>query len=457
MIKRSIFGRMIALFTLMPLITLLCVGLWSAWSLQHDLRQEQIYQINDDIAALTEGYIAGGPATVTAAIEARQSLTPLNRAGAHYGFFNADGERIAGLINIEVARNLDVTRPRSVTLETPDGVVPATVRLTQLRGGERLIVARESGAIKQSLKALLWRFLVAGLLLISLSYIAARFVIAALRRRVDMMNVTLQNVANGQIDARLPCDTAGDEVSFLGSQINYTLSRLERVLSLRKRVTDQLAHEMRSPLTRLDASLLKLDNDPIVDTARQEIKHCVTMLDGLLDISALDAQFGDRRGFQRLDIYALAASLVELFEPLADVQSRPLSLIEAAPIWVEGDPAQLGRLLSNLIDNAFKYGDPSTPITLSVLDTDPNFKGHVVLRVSNTGPLIDEAAMRDIFTPFFRHLSIKAHEDTSDAEPKSFGLGLALSRSIAARHGGTLNVERHPKQTVFRLTLPLIL
>jgi signal transduction histidine kinase len=226
------------------------------------------------------------------------------------------------------------------------------------------------------------------------------------------------------------------------------IARAERLLNLRKRVTDQVAHEMRSPLTRLDARLLKLaateDNAHASDIegARAELQDCVKLLDGLLDVSSLDAQQGDKRGFEQVNLSELVGNIVELFEPVAEESGRRFSFTQEKVVVSQAAPSQIGRLISNLIDNAIKYSDPSTEIK-ATLSSDND---KIILRVSNRGAQILGEAKENIFTPFFRHPDM--------ADRQGYGLGLALCRAIALRHEGTIEVEPNPQFTVFKLTLP---
>ncbi|MGB6230415.1 MAG: HAMP domain-containing sensor histidine kinase, partial [Litorimonas sp.] len=289
---------------------------------------------------------------------------------------------------------------------------------------------------------------VLGLLaLVLLSALLAWRATGRLRRRVSGMNATLDHAGKGHLDARLDHADAPDELGELSRHINAMVERAERLLALRKRVTDQVAHEMRSPLTRLDAALMGaqsgVDADPALEMARKELKSSLRLLDGLLDVSSADAQRGDRRGFERVDLGELSATLVELFEPVAEMRGQTLRLSAEAGTAVDAAPSQIGRLVSNLIDNAVKYADENSEIEVRV----GRAGRRAVLSVANFGPPILGELREEIFTPFYRHPDM--------AQTQGHGLGLALCRSIAARHDGTLDVTPNPKRTIFTLSLPL--
>ena len=449
--QRSVFTRLTAALTLAPAFIFTVISAGAAWQSYADLSSEITNQINDDMASLSEIYIEQGADDVSAAIVQRLSLSPLNRAGAHYLFKSKTNQILSGDLTRPLSEEVSLTQARRFTTENFGKV---TARQTIFQGGETLIVARENKALKNSLLKSLKTYLAGLTALLILAYILARGAISKFRKRIGAMNATLDYVGQGHLDARLEIEDGSDELGILGIQINSTIARAERLLSLRKSVTDQIAHEMRSPLTRLDARLLNLakmqtSSDDNVDAnmsdieqAREELQDCVKLLDGLLDVSSLDSQQGDKRGFETLNLAELIGSIVELFEPVAEDSGKTLKFTTDKHVMTLAAPAQIGRLVSNLIDNAIKYSDIASEINAAL--SYENDK--VVLRVTNKGTQILGSAKEDIFTPFFRHPDM--------ADRQGYGLGLALCRAIAARHDGTIEVEPNPKLTVFKLTLP---
>lgn len=445
--QRSVFTRLTVSLTLAPAIIFTVISAWSAWQSHADLTGEIKNQINDDMASLSEIYIEQGPTDVSASIVQRLSLSPLNRAGAHYLFKSNANQILSGDLTRPISDAASLTQAITFTTENFGDV---TARQTIFKGGETLIVARENKALKASLLKSVKTYLAGLAVLLGLAYLLARGAISKLRKRIAAMNMTLDHVGQGHLDARLKIGDSSDEVGMLGTQINNMISRAERLLNLRKRVTDQVAHEIRSPLTRLDARLLSLgktisesDADTgDIELARKELQDCVKLLDGLLDVSSLDAQQGDKRGFEPVNLADLIGDIVDLFEPLAEDTGKTLSFTAGGNVTTQAAPAQIGRLVSNLLDNAIKYSDASTQIK-AVLSREND---KVVLRISNKGSQILGSAKEDIFTPFFRHPDM--------ADRQGYGLGLALCRSIATRHDGTIEVEPNPQLTVFKLTLP---
>lgn len=430
----------------MPIIVFTLITLWSAIRTQNTLHQELVNQINDEMAALSEIYISSGVESVSGGIAQRLTLSPLNRAGAHYKFVSRGGDLLAGDLVATSEETSDITKV--ITAPNQDfGTL--LMRSTVFKGGEVLTVARETEAQRRALRGGLLDYLIGVSAILILSFAFVFLSIRNLRRRLARMNSVFVRVGDGDTDARLTPQERTDELTVLGEHINTMIARMARLLTLRKRVTDQVAHEMRSPLTRLDASLVRVEKlvgeQTEIDQARDELKHCIALLDGLLDISSLDAQQGDKRGFEEVNLSLLIRSITDLFEPLAEDENRDLEISVEPDCCVFGASSQLGRLVSNLLDNAIKYATEGTTITVSLVREG----SYAVLRVANRGAPISAETARDIFTPFFRN--------TDMAEKKGYGLGLALSRAIATRHDGFLDLEPTPKEVVFKLTIPILL
>jgi len=161
------------------------------------------------------------------------------------------------------------------------------------------------------------------------------------------------------------------------------------------------------------------------------VKDCVSLLDGLLDVSALEAQAGDRQGFEVVDLSKCAQNICEFYEALAEDKDTSLFFEGAELCSVMADPGQIDRLIANLIDNAIKYTPRGGQVKVSTaLDGV-----HVLLTVADSGPGIEPEYQETIFKPFFRRpekLSANGH-----------GLGLALVKAIAERHSAEIKIQNN--------------
>jgi signal transduction histidine kinase len=218
----------------------------------------------------------------------------------------------------------------------------------------------------------------------------------------------------------------------LAAHANRLFDRLAAQIHAQREVTDQVAHEIRSPLMHLDSRLLKLIDrsaDPVAVTAlgeaRAETRGIATLLDSLLDIAASRARRGDRVGFERVDLSALAASVADIFADSAEEAGLALVTRISPGIELPGDAMQLTRLLSNLLDNAFKYVPNGGRIEL-VVEPGPR------MEVRDDGPGVPAEARERIFDRFQR---------VADGGSQGHGLGLSLARVIAERHDLTIRCE----------------
>ena len=213
---RSIFTNLIAALTLGPAALVIIIGLWSSYDIARSIRAELINQINDDVAALTEVYIGGGQAALLRAVAQREALSPINRSGASYLVIAPSGESLGGSLTLGSHGRIDMSQPARIQ----SGDETLTIRATQLRGGERLIAARDHSPVQRAVRTNALRFAGAVLALLLMSYILAKRLSGDLRARVNNMNRVFKTVGGGTLDARLKDDCKGDELSLLGGNIN---------------------------------------------------------------------------------------------------------------------------------------------------------------------------------------------------------------------------------------------
>lgn len=435
--RRSVFNALSIWLGLVPVVAFAAVGLVVILMSQRALKVEIINQINDDMAVLVMADADGGDSALEAAIIQRIALET-DRAGTPYYRLEKADTTVIGNLETVVS---NYTGP----VDIRQGKTPILARATPLRGQRVLTVGRDMRAMANSLRTLGLAFGIGALALALISIILTRWHIERLRRRTAVLNETFDKIALGHLDSRIISSRNADEIDELGLHINAMLDRLQRLLTLRKRLTDQLAHEIRSPLARLDATLAQAGRaeQSSFETVRADLGRTLLLLDGLLDISALEAQTGDRRNFAEVDLSQLVAEVFDLFEPLAEDNNMTMMLTLEDGIQVSGDISQLGRLVSNLLDNAIKYATGSPIEVVMKREAD-----QAQLTVSNRGPEIGPTLRAEIFTPFFRHPNAPTG--------KGHGLGLALCRSISARHSGQINVESDAGMTNFSFVMPII-
>jgi len=263
-----------------------------------------------------------------------------------------------------------------------------------------------------------------------------------LLRRVEQVNRTAERVMGGNLSDRVPLKGSGDEFDQLAANLNNMLGQIERLMAGMREVSDNIAHDLRTPLSRLRARL-ELSLLDATDAAAQSdaVRAAIDEADRLLAtfnalLSIAEAESGARRNpAEPLDLAQTARAAAELYEPVAEEKGCALKLDVEPGIMIRGDRHLLSQAVANLLDNALKYGGGE--VTLSAHRHD----GRAELEVSDSGPGIPEDEREAVFDRFVRL-------EPSRSTPGN-GLGLSLVRAVARLHNGTVRLaDNHPGLTV---------
>jgi len=250
-------------------------------------------------------------------------------------------------------------------------------------------------------------------------------IIRRLLLRLDVLQRGVQRFGDGDLGARVPVH-GHDEVADLSRQFNAAAARIEALVQSHKSLLANASHELRSPLTRIRMGLELMDGNQPPAQFRREIERNISELDQLVEeillASRLDAREANVGDLETVDLIGLAAE--ECARVDADLE------VGAADVQVLGVAKLLRRALRNLLENARRYSQG--PITLSVHLTG----GWAEVRVCDRGPGVPPAQRERIFEPFYRLPG-------ASERAGGVGLGLALVRSIAARHHGSVHCEDH--------------
>ncbi len=354
-----------------------------------------------------------------------------NRAGFNYlALIASDGTPVVG--NVRLLRPLPPGHPIDV-----EGGARGPFRLVALRTreGETLLVGRDISLLRDLRRTVLDTLLVSGLLTLLCVAAAAIGFSRAPLRRVRALQRASREIAAGDLSIRMPIAGRHDELDQFAATVNTTVEEVGRVVAQVKGVTDAVAHDLRTPLTRVRAALNALGHEPD-DTAKvtMGIRQATADLDlvlerftALLRISELEA--GRRRaGFRKLDLAALVAQVAELYEPLAEDRDVRLS-VETRPLSVEGDDKLLFEALSNLIDNAIKFGRPGGRVSIAMIAGEAG-NG---IEVRDDGPGIPPDERGAVLRRF--------HRGAQAQDTPGSGLGLSLVVAILHLHGFRLHLS----------------
>lgn len=263
-------------------------------------------------------------------------------------------------------------------------------------------------------------------------------VVRRLTRRLERLQAGVERLGRGDLAARVPVE-GRDEVAQLAASFNDAAARIERLVAAQRALLANASHELRSPLARVRMAVELLQAEARPDL-KEELKRDIAELDALIDEILLAGRLDAANGTA-----ALAANFedVDLTALAAEECARAGAAFDGAPVTVRGDARLLRRLVRNLLDNARRYGGAARiEVTLALED------GSAVLAVADRGPGVPADERERIFEPFYRARG--AAEAAGGV-----GLGLALVRKIAERHGGAATCEaRAGGGSVFKVRLP---
>jgi signal transduction histidine kinase len=271
-----------------------------------------------------------------------------------------------------------------------------------------------------------------------------------MRRRLDSINATTLRIMRGDLHERIPVTGSDDEFDHLSVNLNNMLQQIDRLLLAMREVSDNVAHDLRSPLTRLKSRLeITLLTQKTPEQYRQAIEQAVQETDKILTtfnalLSIAQAEGGAARGeMVVIDMATLCADVAELYEPLAEAKQLALTTALSTSAPIKGNRHLLFQAVTNLIDNAIKYSAPGGAVSLSVAVAD----GMVEVVVADRGPGIPEADRERVLHRFVRL-------EQSRTTPGN-GLGLSLVTAVMTLHDGTLVLGDNQPGLTATLRLPL--
>lgn len=397
--------------------------------------------IDTDTEALADQYNAQGLPALMARIADRQAVVPLEREQPFYLLVSPSGVilsgNMAGRVDPASLAAIDPIRSQSGEIRIRGELYPVMLRATLLRRGLRLYAGLTTRGSREALAELQAVFLLALVLLAVGAFVVGLVASHRLRQRLNELAARMAVV--GGVLAPSQIGLKGDEIEALDEVLVTISERINYLLTAQRDVTDNIAHETRTPLMVIDARLkdiLEHSRDPIVidhaEQASREIKGMLQLLDALLDIASAEAGRGDTRGLGEINLSEICLSIAELYRSSVSEAGMALKVRITPEVRLAADPMQLSRLLVNLLDNALKYATGASFVGLS-LDHGP------VLVVEDDGEGIPASDRELVFQRYGRGRARQA---------RGHGLGLPLVKAIAKRHGLVIHVEAHDPQAV---------
>ena len=327
------------------------------------------------------------------------------------------------------------------------------VRIIPLPNQFYLVVGRDIGERTEFMRVIFGFIVIALVALAILGFLTWVLVGRRVLRRIDTLSATSQTIVEGNLSGRLAIDGSGDEFDRLAENVNGMLDRIEALMIGLKDVSDNIAHDLKTPLTRMrnrvETSLSsKKSSDELRSALEETISesdHLIRVFDALLKIARVEA--GSNIGKDaKVDLNALVTDVVELYDPVAE--DAGVTLVqhgEKRVIALSVNRELVSQAVANLIDNAIKYSKiVDAPKVFVAVDEQDGF---VAIKIKDNGPGIPVAS-RDQITKRFTRL------ETSRTEPGS-GLGLSLVAAVAKLHGGELNFGDNAPGLIAVLKIPL--
>ncbi len=432
--------RLAGLYFLVFAVSVIGVLFFVYWTSADFVERQTEATLGAEITGLAEQYAQRGLSGLVQIVAARSAGD--RGDGMLYLVTNRDGRPLAGNISgwpIGVpVRSGSLSFQIDVAAKGQSETHPARGVLFAIPDGYRLLVGRDisdGAAFRDRIKAtLLW----SGLVALGIGLAGGTVMSRNMLRRVEQVNRTAERVIAGNLSDRVPRRGTNDEFDQLAANLNGMLDQIERLMSAMREVTDNVAHDLKTPLARLRARLelaLLGPDDPLARTdairaAIDEADRLLATFNALLSIAEAESGAGGRTD-EPLDLGEIARAVVELYEPLAEEKGFALRLDSTPRTMIRGDRHLLSQAVANLLDNALKYGAPKHgegDIAIGVHQSD----GRAAIEVADCGPGVPESDRETVFDRFVRL-------EPSRSTPGN-GLGLSLVRAVARRHAAKVTL-----------------
>lgn len=350
---------------------------------------------------------------------------------SYFELQSVEGEHVAG--NIRMPLGLPLDKPVEIF---PRHGVDTPIRVLAIRtpSDETLLVGRDISPVLDLRRRVLAIVLLSGLATaVAVLVSGVALSLAPLRRVRDLQRAS-RMIAAGNMETRMSLAGRGDELDLFAATVNTMIEEVERVIAQVKGVTDAVAHDLRTPLTRVRSQLYRVCQSPgigapagaMIEAATIDLDVVLERFSALLRISELEA--GRRRAaFATVDLGALIERLYDLYEPLAEERAIQLAADRSAGCVAWGDEKLLFEAVSNLVDNAIKFAPVAGCVIIGLADSPQG----PMIEVSDNGPGIAEDERRAVLRRF--------HRSTDAADVPGTGLGLSVVAAIMHLHGFALD------------------
>jgi signal transduction histidine kinase len=323
----------------------------------------------------------------------------------------------------------------------------ARARAFILKRHFHLLVGRDISELEDSQKLII-RTLIWGMAItLALALLGGVMMSRSMMRRIELINRTSREIMSGDLTKRIPTSQSGDDFDALADNLNRMLDQIELLMDGVRRVSDNIAHDLRTPLARLRRGLESVrmsdaqgkSRRELVDNAVNEVDGLLATFNALLRIARIESE-ARREGFDQIELSPLLRDVGDLYGPVAEEKGLEFKLVCESSMTLYGDRDLLFQSLANILDNAIKYTPAGGSITMRV---DDRLRRVIIC---DTGPGIPESERDKVFQRFYRL-------DRSRTSVGS-GLGLSLASAVAKLHGIELTLGSNDPGLCVTLQMP---
>ena len=431
-----------------------------AWRANELLTTSVVETLRAEVVGLREQYQAGGPARLSAIIAERAA----DPGSSLYLLVDSAGQRAAGNLRQVPPELRDGAQRGVFTYAPPSGPAQGKPRvavgvLFDVPGGLTLVVGRDIEDLRRFAWTMgrlgLWSIIILSALGVGGGLLISRSVL----RRIETVNDTTRTIMAGDLSRRIPLNGSGDEIDRLAESLNAMLSRIEELMGALREVSDNIAHDLKTPLNRLrnraEAALRSSEGagiyrDGLVKTI-EEADELIKTFNSLLLIARLEGG-AVAESMERLNPASIIADVAELYEPVADEAGLSLSVSAEQGLTLTANRELVSQAVANLVDNAIKYSPDgrrsngaaaAAPISIVLTRVEADIE----IAVGDRGPGVAPEDRQRALQRFVRL-------EKSRSRPGS-GLGLSLVAAVARLHGGSIRLEDNAPGLRAVLNLPV--
>lgn len=299
---------------------------------------------------------------------------------------------------------------------------------------------------------MIFNSLIAGIAIILLLGTIGGFIISiSTIKKINLINETINDISQGNLSLRIPTRGTDDDYDLLAININQMLNQINKLMQGIQNISNNIAHDLRTPLTRLRGRLENIQKNCSEETsegireALNETDNLLSTFNAMLRINKVES--GAQKGqFTQLSIDNLLSDVVGFYEPLAEDKEITLSFMSNEDRYIEADRDMLFQVFTNLLDNAIKYTPQQGKIQLSIDSLRQNNIRQLQISIADSGIGIPQEEHKKVLEPFYR---LEKHRDH-----QGNGLGLSLVSAIIKLHKGTIRFEDNKPGLKVCITLP---